>query len=179
MQFTFSQQPTYDPAAVQPMRDELVTVGFEEIIIPQDVDEVLKNSADETILVMINSVCGCAAGSARPGVTLALQNKIIPDRLVTIFAGQEKEAVAHLRTNYLKDFTPSSPFIALMKNGEVLYTLQRFEIEGRSHKEIAYRLTEEFNRQCTKQGPSISPEDYDKLVSAVACGSKIPRFSAN
>jgi putative YphP/YqiW family bacilliredoxin len=179
MQFTISQQPTYDQAAVQPMRDELISVGFEELISPQDVDNALDNSTDETVLVMINSVCGCAAGSARPGVTLALQNSTIPDRFVTVFAGQEKEAAAHLRTNYLKDYAPSSPFIALFKNGKVLFVLQRFEIEGRSHQEIAITLTEVFNRECKKQGPSISPEDYDKLVSAVACGSKIPKFSAN
>jgi len=179
MQFTYSQQPTYDQAAVQPMRDELISVGFEELISPQEVDGALGNSTDETVLMMINSVCGCAAGSARPGVTLALQNNTIPDRLVTVFAGQEKEAAAHLRTKYLKDFTPSSPFIALMKNGEVLFTLQRFEIEGRSHQELAIRLTDVFNKECKKRGPSISPEDYDKMVSAVACGSKIPKFSAN
>jgi len=179
MQFTYSQQPTYDQAAVQPMRDKLISLGFEELISPQDVDIALGNSTDETVLIMINSVCGCAAGSARPGVTLALQNNTIPDRLVTVFAGQEKEAAAHLRTKYLKDFTPSSPFIALMKNGEVLFTLQRFEIEGRSHQELAIRLTDIFNKECKKQGPSISPEDYDKMVSAVACGSKIPKFSAN
>ena len=78
MQFTYSQQPTYDQAAVQPMRDELISVGFEELISPQDVDSALGNSTDETVLMMINSVCGCAAGSARPGVTLALQNNTIP-----------------------------------------------------------------------------------------------------
>lgn len=179
MQFTISQQPTYDQAAVQPMRDELISVGFNELISPQDVDNALSNDSDETVLVMINSVCGCAAGSARPGVTLALQNNTIPDRFVTVFAGQEKEAAAHLRTNYLKDYAPSSPFIALFKNGKVLFVLQRFEIEGRSHQDIAIRLTDVFNKECKKQGPSISAEDYDKLVSAVACGSKIPKFSSN
>ena len=179
MELNILQQPTYDQAAVQPMRDELISVGFEELITAQDVDNALNNSSDEIVLVMINSVCGCAAGSARPGVTLALQNNAIPDRFVTVFAGQEKAAAAHLRTKYLKDFTPSSPFIALMKNGEVLFTLQRFEIEGRSHQEIAIRLTDVFNRECKKQGPSISQADYDKLVSAVSCGSKIPKFSTN
>ena len=155
MELNISQQPTYDQAAVQPMRDELVSVGFEELVTAQDVDNALNNSSDETVLVMINSVCGCAAGSARPGVTLALQNNAIPDRIVTVFAGQEKAAAAHLRTKYLKDFTPSSPFIALMKNGEVLFTLQRFEIEGRSHQEIALKLTNVFNEECKKQAEEL------------------------
>ena len=91
-------------------------------------------------LVLINSVCGCAAGSARPGVTVALQHNIIPDRLRTVFAGQDKAAVAHLRQQYLNEFLPSSPSVALMKNGEILFILHRHDIEGRSPQEIANRL---------------------------------------
>lgn len=176
MQFPISQQPTYDPEAVQPMRDELIAAGFDELITPEDVDRVLDTNDEETVLVLINSVCGCAAGSARPGVTLALQHNIIPDRLVTVFAGQDKSAVAHLRQQYLDEFPPSSPFVALLKNRKVLFVLQRHDIEGRSPQEIANKLTVVFDRECRKEGPSISPEDYAQLVHAVACGSKIPKF---
>lgn len=179
MQFSMTNQPTYDPVAVQPMRDELMAVGFEEMLTADDVDHVLSNSNNETVLVMINSVCGCAAGSARPGVTLALQHKIIPNKLATVFAGQDKEAVAHLRDKYLSEFMPSSPFVALFKNGKVVFSLQRHEIEGTSAANVANRLKPVFDRHCSKDGPSISAEDYDKLVTAVACGSKIPKFSAN
>ena len=95
------QAPMYDPAAVQPMRDELVYVGFKELTTPEEVDEVLSQQNDETTFVFINSVCGCAAGSARPGVSIALQGKIIPDNIVTVFAGQDKDAVDTVRTKYL------------------------------------------------------------------------------
>ena len=179
MQFAISQQPTYDPEAVQPMRDELIAVGFDELITPEDVDTVLDHNDEETVLVLINSVCGCAAGSARPGVTLALQHNIIPDRLVTVFAGQDKTAVGHLREQYLNEFPPSSPFVALMKNGKVLFILHRHDIEGRSPQEIANRLTIVFEQECSRNGPSTSPDDYAKLVHAVACGSKIPKFADN
>ena len=95
--------PMYDPEAVQPMRDELIYVGIEELTTPQKVEDALSQKDDKTYLAVVNSVCGCAAGSARPGVTLALQNKIIPDKTVTVFAGQDRDAVDHLRENYLKD----------------------------------------------------------------------------
>ncbi len=179
MQFPISPQPTYDPAAVQPMRDELIAVGFEELITPEDVDKVLENNDEEMVLVLINSVCGCAAGSARPGVSVALQHNIIPDRFVTVFAGQDKAAVTHLRQQYLNEFPPSSPFVALMKNGKVLFILHRHDIEGRSPQEIANRLTIVFEQECSRNGPSTSPDDYAKLVHAVACGSKIPKFADN
>jgi putative YphP/YqiW family bacilliredoxin len=167
-------QPTYDPAAVQPMRDELIAAGFREMLSPADVDAFINRRDDKTVLVMINSVCGCAAGSARPGVTLALQNKIIPDELYTTFAGQDKAAVATLREKYLIGTAPSSPFIVLFKNGEIIFMMQRFNIEGKTAEMVAGELTEAFNNLCTKQGPSIPPEDYANLVHAISCGSKIP-----
>lgn len=166
--------PMYDHEAVQPMRDELVYVGFEELSTPQKVEEVLSRKDDKTYLAVINSVCGCAAGSARPGATLSLQNKIIPDHFVAVFAGQERDAVDHLRENYLKDFPPSSPSMALLKNGEVLFMLPRHHIEGRTAEEVSQILIEEFEKHCTRTGPSISEEAYSKLVHAKACGSKIP-----
>ncbi|MFZ2322443.1 MAG: BrxA/BrxB family bacilliredoxin, partial [Ignavibacteriaceae bacterium] len=82
-----SRPPMYDQDAVQPMRDELIAIGFEELLTAEDVDKAIKNNNDKTVLVMINSVCGCAAGSARPGISLALQNDIIPDKLYSGFAG--------------------------------------------------------------------------------------------
>lgn len=172
--FNIQNSPMYDQDAVQPMRDELVYVGFKELKNVEDVDAELKNENGETALAFINSVCGCAAGSARPAVALALQHSTIPDKLITAFAGQEKEAVQYLRENYLDDFQPSSPFIALMKNGRPIYAIPRFKIEGRYAEDIAEELTAVFEKFCENQGPSISKENYEKLVHAKSCGSKIP-----
>lgn len=171
------QQPMYDPEAVQPMRDELLAVGFEELFTPEDVDNAINRNDDQTIFVMINSVCGCAAGSARPGVCEALQHPLIPDRLVTIFAGQEKAAVAHLRETYLAQFPPSSPSMALFKNGKPIFMVHRYMIEGRRPNEIARFLQQAFDEYCTRPGPSVTPEQYAEVVHARICGSKIPRFN--
>jgi len=123
---------------------------------------------------MINSVCGCAAGSARPGVTLALQHNIIPDKLVTVFAGQDRDSVDHLRNKFLSNVPPSSPFIALFRNGEAIYLMPRHKIEGRYAEEIADELKIVFDQFCKKAGPSVSPERYAELIHAKMCGSKIP-----
>lgn len=171
--------PIYDPEAVQPMRDELVYVGFSETVTPGKVDETLSLKDDKTTFVVINSVCGCAAGSARPGATLALQNKIIPDRLITVFAGQDRDAVDTLRNNYLKDVPPSSPFMAIVKNGEPVFILPRHYIEGRTPDQVSEILVDAFNEFCTNAGPSISEEAYAKLVHARACGSSIPLNESN
>lgn len=170
-----SRPPMYDQDAVQPMRDELVAVGFEELKTPQDVDEAINANDDKTVLVMINSVCGCAAGSARPGVSLALQHDTIPDKLYTGFAGQERDAVDKIR-GYIKDFPPSSPSVALFKNGELIYFMPRLEIEGRYAEEIAEDLKQVFDKFCSNKGPSITPEQYSQIVYAKQCGSKIPLF---
>jgi putative YphP/YqiW family bacilliredoxin len=167
--------PMYDQGAVQFMRDELVAVGLNELLTPEDVDNAINVKDNKTVLVMINSVCGCAAGSARPGVSLALQNNIIPDRLYTGFAGQERDAVDRIR-QYVNGFPPSSPSVALFKNGELIYFMQRMDIEGFDAQHIANTLTEVFNRECSAQGPSISPEHFAQVLHAKACGSKIPLF---
>ncbi len=172
--FNIQNSPLYDQDAVQPMRDELLFVGFKELLSADAVDAELKNNDDETVLVFINSVCGCAAGSARPAVTEALQNSVIPDKFVTAFAGQEREAVQHLRENYLSDFQPSSPFIALLKDGKPIYAIPRFKIEGRYAEDIAGELQAVFEKFCGNEGPSVSSEEYEKLVHAKSCGSKIP-----
>jgi len=170
-----SRPPMYDPEAVQPMRDELVAVGFTELLTAEDVDKAINVKDDKTVLVMVNSVCGCAAGSARPGLSLALQHKTIPDKLYTGFAGMERNAVDKIR-HYIAGFPPSSPSIALFKNGELIYFMQRYDIEGRNKVEIAETLKEVFDEVCSNKGPSISPEDFAKIEYAKMCGSKIPLF---
>jgi len=171
-----TQPPIYDPVAVQPMRDELLACGFEELLTAEDVDSILGQKNDETVLVVLNSVCGCAAGAARPGVTLALQNAKIPNRFATVFAGMERDAVDRFRQQYLSEFTPTSPAMALFKNGEVVHVLHRFNIEGRTAQEIAEEWVGVFNENCSKQGPSISADNFAKVLHAKACGSKIPKF---
>ncbi len=168
--------PMYDLDAVQPMRDELIAFGFEEMRSSEEVDHLLSD-AKGTVFVVVNSVCGCAAGSARPGIGAALQHKVIPDRMVTSFAGQDRDAVDRIRQQYLSKYPPSSPCMALFKDGKLVYMMERQMIQGRSPEEIAAQLTHVFDQHCAKQGPSISPEAYSKVQHAIACGSTIPRFS--
>ena len=170
--------PMYDPESVQPMRDELIYAGIHELKSAEEVDKALVEDG-KTKFVIINSVCGCAAGSARPGATLALQNKIIPDESFTVFAGQDKEAVQKFRSEYLGNFPPSSPSMALIKNKEILFFLPRHHIEGRTAEDIADILSAVFEEYCSAKGPSISADDYAKLVHARTCGSKIPLNSTN
>lgn len=171
-----SSAPMYDQNAVQHMRDELVAVGFAELLSKEEVENRININDDKTTLVMINSVCGCAAGSARPGISLALQNDVIPDKLFTGFAGQEKEAVAKIR-DYVGGLAPSSPSIALFKNREVIHFMQRHEIEGKMPEEISDYWRDIFNEHCSKKGPSISPENFAEVMHAKSCGSKIPLFN--
>lgn len=170
-----SKPPMYDQNSVQPMRDELVAVGFAELLTSKEVEDAIKVNNDETIFVMVNSVCGCAAGSARPGIGLALQNEIIPDKLYTVFAGQERDAVEKIR-ELVGDIPPSSPSVALFKNGELVHFMHRYEIEGSMPEQISEYWREIFNQHCKKQGPSISAEHFAKVMHAKSCGSKIPLF---
>ncbi len=170
-----SRPPMYDQDAVQPMRDELVAVGFTELMTVDDVEKAINTKDDKTTLVMINSVCGCAAGSARPGISLALQNDVIPDKLFTGFAGQERDAVDAIR-KHIKNLPPSSPSIALFKNGELIYFMPRYEIEGRTAEDISGTLREKFNELCSAKGPSIPAEHFEKVMYAKVCGSKIPLY---
>jgi len=172
------QRPTYDPVAVQPMRDELIAVGFKELLSPEAVDSAVNQKDDKTVLVVVNSVCGCAAGSARPGICAALQHSAIPDRITTVFAGQDKAAVARLREHYLSGLPASSPTMTLFKNGEVLFMMHRQDIEGRGPEDIAAIMMQVFDEHCQSAGPSITPEQYAQVVHAKACGSKIPLFGA-
>ncbi len=175
-QKVMTRLPMYDEEAVQPMRDELIAYGFDEMRTPEEVDQVLANSQG-TIFVVVNSVCGCAAGSARPGAGVALQNEIIPDKMVTVFAGQDRDAVDHVRTQYLGQYPPSSPSMALFKEGKPVYVMPRSMIEGRMPQQIAAELTRVFGEHCSRKGPSVPPDEFAKIVHAVACGSTIPRAS--
>jgi putative YphP/YqiW family bacilliredoxin len=131
---------------VQPMRDELTRIGIKELRTPDEVAEVFDNMKG-TALVVVNSVCGCAAGQCRPGVAKALKNATIPDQLYTVFAGQDKEATAKAR-EYFAPYPPSSPSIALMKDGQLVHMIQRFQIEDRSADDIAADLTAAFEQHC-------------------------------
>src|SRR5213080_1620464 len=127
--------PMYDPRLVQPMREELTRIGFQELRTPAEVDEVLGTTKDTT-LVVVNSVCGCAARNARPAATLALQQARRPARLLTVFAGQDAEATERARS-YFTGYAPSSPQMALFKDGRLVFMLERKNIEGRAAGDIA------------------------------------------
>lgn len=128
------------------MRQDLTSAGFEELKTPVDVDVAIPNSKG-TLLLMINSVCGCAAGTARPGAKLSLRNEKKPDRLVTVFAGQDLEATAQAR-KYTAPFPPSSPSIALFKDGQLVHFVERHNIEGYSAEQIAEGLQAAYNKFC-------------------------------
>ena len=136
----------YPPEITEPIRLDLVNVGVAELRTPADVDIMLKN-APGTALVIINSVCGCAAGMARPGVKIALQHVKRPDRVATVFAGVDREATERAR-HYIPGVPPSSPSFALFKDGKPVYVMERYQIEGRSPQEIAYDLVEAFDEYC-------------------------------
>ena len=140
--------PTYSEQIAAPFRQELTEAGFTQLLTPEDVDNALNKKDDKLTLVVLNSVCGCAARAARPGVLLSLFNEVVPDNLVTIFAGMEKEAVNHFRKTYLPTVTHSSPNIALFKNGEFVKLLERHQIEGRSAGQLADELVEAYNKEC-------------------------------
>lgn len=136
----------YPAEIVSPMTRDLTSVGFEPLETPQDVVNVLENTEGTTLLV-VNSVCGCAAAMARPGVKMALQNEKQPEKLVTVFAGVDQEATAKAR-EYLLPYPPSSPSIALFKDGKLVHFIERHHIEGRSAAMIAENLKAAFNEYC-------------------------------
>jgi putative YphP/YqiW family bacilliredoxin len=128
----------YPPAVVQPMREELTRLGFRELTTAEDVDRAVAQS-QEPMLLVVNSICGCAAGVARPGVARSLQSPDAPKNLATVFAGQDVEATARARS-YFEGYPPSSPQIAILGKGRLLFMLQRHEIEGRTPEQIAAAL---------------------------------------
>lgn len=134
----------YSPLIVDPMRQELTSIGFQQLMTAGEVDAFMTEKPTSAMLV-INSVCGCAAGQARPGVRQALQHESRPERLVTVFAGQDVEATQQAR-GFFSDIPPSSPSIALFKKGELVYFVPRHRIESRSAEEVAADLTAAFDR---------------------------------
>lgn len=138
----------YPEIMIRPMREELTRLGFEELRTPEDVDQTLQNTKG-TVMVVVNSVCGCAAGKARPGIALALQHEARPDKAVTVFAGADIEATEKARS-YFTGYRPSSPSIALLKDGKLVYMLERHQIEGRGPIQIAAELTQAFDQHCTQ-----------------------------
>jgi putative YphP/YqiW family bacilliredoxin len=134
----------YSPMLVQPMREELTAAGAEELLTAADVDRWM-NEKQGSALLVVNSVCGCAAGAARPAVRLALEGTVRPDRVATVFAGQDLEATARAR-GYFADIPPSSPSMALFKDGELVYFVPRHRIEGRPAQQVAADLQQAFER---------------------------------
>jgi putative YphP/YqiW family bacilliredoxin len=138
--------PMYDERLVAPMRHELTRIGFREMRTAEEVDATLKD-AKGTTLVVVNSICGCAARNARPAVALALRNAARPEQLTTVFAGQDPEAAQRARS-YFTGYPPSSPSIGLLKDGKLAYMLERWQIEGRPAPEIAEDLVAAFDKFC-------------------------------
>ena len=134
----------YDPVLVQPMRDELTQIGVQELKTVEEVDQFF-NQKPATALIIVNSVCGCAAGSARPGLEMALQHPNSPEKVATVFAGQDTEATEKART-YIAGYPPSSPSIALFKDGKLVFMMERTHIENRNAEMVADILKDAFNQ---------------------------------
>ena len=141
----------YPELMVIPMREELTKPGVQELRDPEEVDKFVRR--DGTVMIVVNSVCGCAAGRMRPAVRMALENASRPEHVATVFAGQDREATEQARS-YFKGYPPSSPAIALLQDGEVQYMLQRSDIEHREAEDIAGELTGAFNKLITGKGVS-------------------------
>lgn len=135
----------YPEYLVEPMRKELTAVGFEELKTPEEVDQAI--GSEGTVFVVVNSVCGCAAANARPAAKAAIQHEKHPAKLVTVFAGMEKDAVEQARTHMLP-YPPSSPAMALFKDGKLVHMIERHQIEGRSAQMIADNLVAAFDSYC-------------------------------
>lgn len=155
----------YPKQMVKPMREELTQLGVEELRTPEEVDAAFEEAQDETMLLVINSVCGCAAGNARPAVAKALETEPQPDRSVTVFAGQDLEATERAR-EYLAGIPPSSPFLALFREGQPEYVIERKHIEGRDANVIAEDLIEAFEAYCTDEEPSADAPTRPDVTSS-------------
>jgi putative YphP/YqiW family bacilliredoxin len=136
----------YPEIMIRPMREELTRLGVEEWKTPEQVDEGIRNSQG-TVMVVVNSVCGCAAGKARPGIAMALQHETRPEHIATVFAGADIEATARARS-YFKGYQPSSPSIAILKDGQLVYMLERSQIENKFAEQIAEELKRAFDQHC-------------------------------
>ena len=138
----------YPPELVEPMRRELTSIGVQELRTPREVDELLE-PGQGSVLLFVNSVCGCAAGTARPGLALALRHEHVPDTVATVFAGVDTEATARARS-YFADYPPSSPQVALFRDGKLVRLIPRHQIEGRSAHEVAGALCQLFDKYCSQ-----------------------------
>ena len=138
----------YDEQMVAPMRRELSSLGIQETRTAEQVDQVL-GAKKGTVLVIVNSVCGCAAGNARPAVAMAMEHAVKPDQTITVFAGNDRDAVTRAR-EYFVGYRPSSPSMALMRDGQVVKMIERWQIEGRQPHDIAAELTAAFDQYCAK-----------------------------
>ena len=148
----------YPEPLVRPMREELTRLGVEELLDITAVDDAFEKAETETTLLIVNSVCGCAAANARPAVALSKQGPVQPDRFVTVFAGQDMEATARAR-EYMRGIPPSSPFMALLKEGDPVFVLERRHIEGRSASAIAMDLVNAYQKYCgTDEEATGEPE---------------------
>ena len=150
--------PSYPEQIASPFRRELTDNGFTQMHTPEDVDKTLQRNDGKIVLVVLNSVCGCGARVARPGALLSLFSKVVPDERFTLFAGMEKDAVAHFRNNYLPGITPSSPNIYLFKDGELIFILHRYQIERSAAGDIADALMIKYEEVCTKENDDTSVE---------------------
>ena len=137
----------YPEMMLVPMREDLVRFGFQEMRTSDEVDQILSNSESGTVLVAVNSVCGCAAGMMRPGVAMSLENETKPDVLTTVFAGQDLDATQRAR-EYITGYPPSSPSVALFKDGQLAYMMERHQIEGRTADQIAADLRAAYDEVC-------------------------------
>ena len=136
----------YPEEFIRPMREELTRLGVEELRTSEEVDAAVKNGAG-TLMIVVNSICGCAAGKARPGVALALKHEVRPDRVATVFAGGDIDATARARS-YFTGYAPSSPSIGILKDGELVYMMERWQIEGKGPAEISAELIQAFDQHC-------------------------------
>jgi len=140
----------YPEMLIKPMREDLTRFGVDETRTPEEVDNVIRDTKG-TVMVVVNSICGCAAGLARPAVGLALKHANVPDKVITVFAGGDVEATARARS-YFKGYFPSSPSVGILQNGQLVYILERHQIEGRDATAIAKDLTDAFDRFCLHAG---------------------------
>lgn len=145
----------YPEALVHPMREELTRLGVSELRDMSDVDDAFETAETETTLLIVNSVCGCAAANARPAVAMAMQAEVQPQKYVTVFAGQDLEATARAR-EYMRGIPPSSPFMVLLKEGDPVFVLERRHIEGRTANAIAMDLVNAYQKYC---GTDATAED--------------------
>ncbi|HEY3129150.1 MAG TPA: BrxA/BrxB family bacilliredoxin [Acidobacteriota bacterium] len=134
---------------IHPMREDLTRVGVKELRTAAEVDAAIEEAKGKTLMIVVNSVCGCAAGKARPGIVMALQHSVKPDLITTVFAGQDLEATERARS-YFAEYPPSSPSVVLFKSGQPVFMLHRHQIEGREAQQIARILTDAFDQHCAK-----------------------------